>query len=95
MAAYVIVDIEVKDPVLYEDYRKRAAQTVLAHGGRYVVRGGKAETLEGEWRPNRIVVLEFPSVEKAKEWWGCQEYQDVMKLRHASARTKMIVVEGI
>lgn len=95
MPAYVIVDIEITDPVLYEDYKARAAPTVSDYGGRYVVRGGKTETLEGEWRPGRFVMLEFPSLAKAKEWWACAEYQDVMKIRHASARTKMIVVEGM
>ena len=66
MPAYVIVDIDVSDPVRYEDYKHMAHDTVLAYDGRYVVRGGPAERLEGSWRPHRIVVLEFPSVERAE-----------------------------
>lgn len=95
MAAYLIVDIEVTDPVLYENYKAGAESSVRAHGGRYVVRGGKTQVLEGDWRPGRLVVLEFPSIEKAMEWWACEEYQEAMKIRHASARTKMILVDGI
>jgi uncharacterized protein (DUF1330 family) len=95
MAAYVIVDIEVTDPVRYEEYKKLAAPTVTAHGGRYVVRGGKAETLEGDWAPTRLVVLEFPTAEQARAWWGCGEYRPAKALRHATANTRMILVEGV
>ncbi len=94
MPAYVIVDIEVTDPVRYEEYKKLAAPTVAAYGGRYIVRGGKVETLEGDWQPNRFVILEFPSVQRAKEWWGSAEYRPGKALRHLTARSQMIVVEG-
>jgi uncharacterized protein (DUF1330 family) len=95
MSAFVIVDIEVTDPVRYEEYKKLAAPTVAAHGGRYVVRGGKVETLEGEWPTGRFVVLEFPSAASAREWWSSQDYRPAKALRHAAARTKMILVEGV
>ena len=65
MAAYIIVEIDITDPERYEQYRQQAGATVRAHGGKYIVRGGKAETLEGDWRPKRIVVLEFESAERA------------------------------
>ena len=68
MSAFVIVDIAITDPVGYEEYKKLAAPTVALYGGRYVARGGRAETLEGEWVPNRLVILEFDSLERAKEW---------------------------
>ncbi|MEW5701563.1 MAG: DUF1330 domain-containing protein [Candidatus Zixiibacteriota bacterium] len=95
MAAYVIVDIDVTDPVRYEEYKKLAAPTVAAHGGRYVVRGGNVETLEGDWHPGRLVVLEFPTADQARAWWGSEAYRPAKQIRHATARTKMILVEGV
>ena len=95
MAAYVIVDIEIQDPVLYEQYKASVEPTLRAYGGRYVVRGGRTELLEGERKPGRIVVLEFPSFERAREWWACEEYREPKRMRHASARTQMFVVEGV
>jgi uncharacterized protein (DUF1330 family) len=95
MAAYVIVDVTIKDPVRYEDYKKMAAPTIAAYGGKYVVRGGRVEALEGEWRPGRLVVLEFPSVERAREWWACESYREAKELRQAIAETSLIVVQGL
>ena len=95
MSAYVIVEIDVHDPVGYEDYKKLASATIEARGGKYLVRGGKTEVLEGDWQPKRIVVLEFPSTDAAKEWLSCEEYREPRKLRHATAKTNMILVEGV
>ncbi len=95
MAAYVIVDIEVHDPVEYEEYKKLAAPTVAACGGRYVVRGGAVEVLEGSWQPNRLVVLEFENTAQAKAWWVSQEYSAAKEIRHRTARTNMIVTENL
>ena len=95
MSAYVIVEIDVHDPVGYEEYKKQAAATVHAHGGKYIVRGGKTEVLEGDWQPKRIVVLEFESMERAEDWLNCEEYREPRKIRHATAKTNMILVEGV
>jgi len=95
MAAYIIVEIEVTDPVGYEDYKQQASDTVHKMGGKYMVRGGKTEVLEGAWQPKRIVVLEFPTMERAKEWLNCEEYREPRKLRHRTAKTNMILVEGV
>jgi uncharacterized protein (DUF1330 family) len=95
MSAYVIVEIDVFDPEGYEEYRRLAAPTVINSGGRYIVRGGRAETLEGDWQPKRIVVLEFDSVEQAKAWWSSEEYKPIMAIRHRTAISRMIVVEGV
>ena len=95
MAAYVIVDIHITDPRTYEEYKKQAYPTVQAFGGRYLARGGAVETLEGEWVPGRTVVLEFPSLQKAKEWWGSDLYAPIRAVRQRSARTRMVVVEGV
>jgi uncharacterized protein (DUF1330 family) len=95
MAAYVLVNIEVTDPLGYEEYKKIAAPAVAACGGRYVVRGGAAEVLEGDWIPKRFVILEFESVAQAKEWWASEEYRAAKELRQKTAITDMIVVEGV
>ena len=95
MTAYIILDIEVTDPVGYEEYKKLGPPTVSAYGGKYVARGGKCETLEGGWQPERIVILEFPSVEKANAWINSPEYAPARALRHKYANSKTIVVEGL
>ena len=95
MSAYVIVEIEILDPVGYEDYKQLAGVTVEKYGGKYIVRGGKTEVLEGNWNPKRIVVLEFGTAERAKEWLNCEEYREPRKMRHRTARTNMILVEGM
>ena len=95
MAAYVIVEIEVTDPVGYEEYKKLAGATVEKHGGKYIVRGGAAEMLEGDWNPKRIVILRFESMQRAKDWLNCEEYREPRKMRHRTAKTNMILVEGV
>ena len=95
MSAFVIVDIEVTDPVGYEEYKQLAAPAVALYGGKYLARGGKNETLEGEWRPNRRVILEFPTAEQAKAWLNSPEYAPARALRHQYAKSKMVVVDGI
>jgi uncharacterized protein (DUF1330 family) len=95
MAAYVIVEIEIVDPVVYEDYKKQASDTVHKYGGKYIVRGGTTELLEGAPDPKRIVILEFPTMERAKEWLNCEEYREPRRLRHLSAKTRMILAEGL
>ncbi len=95
MTAYVIVDINVTDPVRYEDYKKLAAPTVELYGGKYIARGGKTEVLEGDWSPSRLVILQFESVEQAKTWLYSTEYSPARSLRHQTAISNMVVVEGI
>jgi uncharacterized protein (DUF1330 family) len=95
MTAYVIVDIEVTDPVGYEDYKNLAAPTVALYGGKYIARGGKTETLEGGWIPNRLVILQFENSERAKAWVNSPEYAGARALRHKYANSKMIVVDGV
>jgi uncharacterized protein (DUF1330 family) len=94
MPAYVIVDIDIVDPLGYEEYKKLASATVEKYGGKYIARGGQVETLEGDWNPKRIVVLQFESMQRAKDWLNCAEYREPRKMRHRTAKTKMIVVEG-
>ncbi len=95
MSAYVIVEIDIVDPAGYEEYKKLAGATVERYGGKYIVRGGPMETLEGDWKPKRIVVLQFESTQRAKDWLNCEEYCEPRKMRHRTARTRMILVEGV
>ena len=95
MPAYIVVEVEVEDPVRYEDYKKMVPPTLAAYGGRFLVRGGKVENLEGDWSPKRLVIVEFPSVEQAKAWWSSPEYADAKALRQATAKSQLIVVEGL
>ncbi len=95
MPAYVIVDIEVKDPETYEGYKKQAPASIAHYGGKYIARGGECCVLEGEWIPNRFVILQFDSVERAKEWLNSPEYAPARRLRRLSAHTNMIVTEGL
>lgn len=93
MPAYVVVEVEVEDPVRYENYKKMVPPSLAAYGGRFLVRGGKVETLEGNWSPKRFVMVEFPSVEQAA-WWNSPDYAEAKALRQATAKTQMTVVEG-
>lgn len=95
MPAFVIVDIDVHDPVRYEEYKRLAEATVTAYGGRYVARGGRTAVLEGAWSPKRLVILEFESLERARQWWDSPEYRPARELRKATAHSSMVVVEGI
>jgi uncharacterized protein (DUF1330 family) len=94
MSAYVIVDVDIQDPVLYEEYKKLTPASVAEFGGKFVVRGGKTVTMEGDWQPGRIVIAEFPSFDIAEKWWHSENYEKAKKLRQASAHTRMIIVEG-
>jgi len=95
MPAYVIVEIDVHDPVRYEEYKAMSTRSLALHDGRFVVRGGAVETLEGDWQPGRVVVLEFPSAEKAWEWWQSDDYAPAKALRQETATSRMILVEGL
>jgi uncharacterized protein (DUF1330 family) len=95
MSAYVIVDIDIHDPVGYEEYKRLAAPTVTAFGGRYLARGGRTEVLEGDWDPKRLVILEFESMERAKEWVNSELYAGPRARRRTTARSNMVVVQGL
>lgn len=95
MPAYVVADIDVHDPVQFEEYKKSAGPCAAEFGGRYIVRGGGLECLEGTWSPKRLVILEFPSVEQARAWWDSASYAGPKKTRQASAKSQFVVVEGL
>jgi uncharacterized protein (DUF1330 family) len=95
MSAYVVVDISVADPATYEEYKRLAPPSIAQYGGRYIARGGATEVLEGEWQPTRLVILEFPTMDQAKAWWASAEYAGAKAMRHRSASTNMVVLEGL
>ena len=95
MTAYVVVQVDVKDPVRYEDYRKMVPASLEKYGGRFLVRGGKTHTMEGNWAPKRFVLVEFPSVEQSKAWWASPEYAEAKALRQATSDSQLIIAEGI
>jgi uncharacterized protein (DUF1330 family) len=95
MAAFIIVEVKITDPVEYEDYKKLTPATLAAFGGKFLARGGEVVNLEGGQESGRIVILEFPSVEKAKEWWNSPAYTEARLIRQRAANTRMIIVEGI
>ncbi len=95
MAAYIILDVLITDPVEYEEYKKLTPASLTAYDGKFIVRGGHTETLEGDRQPGRIVVLEFPTAERAREWWNSDIYRPAKLIRQRAAETHMIVVEGV
>ena len=95
MAAYFIVDVDVKNAEAYASYKHSATASIAQYGGRYLVRGGPHEVLEGEWHPTRLVVLEFPSVDAAKRWYTSPEYADVKPIRLEHAVSDMVLVDGV
>lgn len=95
MPAYIIVDVNVTNPARYEDYKKLTPGSLLPYEGKFIVRGGKTETLEGGWTPGRMVVLEFPNAEKARAWWSSDGYAPAKTIRQSASITQMILVEGV
>lgn len=95
MAAYLVVDIDVTDPSQFEEYKKLAPAAIGKYGGRYLIRGGAYEVIEGDWKPQRLTVVEFDSMEKGKAFYNSPEYQTAVKARKGAATMKMLLVQGI
>jgi uncharacterized protein (DUF1330 family) len=87
--------VDVKDPVRYERYRELVLPTITAYGGRFVARGGRTEALEGPWQPRRVVIVEFPTFDRAKAWWNSPEYSEAKAIRQATSEGTLIVTEGL
>jgi len=95
MAAYVIADVEVTDPAGYDEYRKGVPATIAAHGGRYLARGGAVQVLEGDWIPRRAVILEFPSLERARAWYDSPEYRPLREMRARASDSRLVIIDGV
>ena len=95
MSAYLISEVDVYDPAGFEAYRTIAAKAIAQYGGRYLVRGGAASLIEGEPPPKNIIVAEFPSMERLKEWYASPEYAEALKFRRTSLDRRLIFIEGV
>lgn len=95
MAVYMIATIEVHDPERYKEYAALAGDSVAEHGGRYLVRGGATEVLEGDWSPRRVVVLEFPDRESLQAWYDSDVYREAKAIRQSASTGDFVVVEGV
>ena len=95
MPAYLLVELEIVDPIGFGEYRKAVVPLVEKYDGKYLAASDRVEALEGDWHPKRIVMIEFPSMQGAKEWFGCEEYREPSKIRKRTAKTKMILMEGV
>ena len=95
MPGYVIAEVEVTDPAVFEEYRGQVSATIEQYGGSYIVRGGEHEKIEGDWTPKRLVIIQFESVARAREWYYSAEYEGLKALRHKSANTNVVIVEGV
>jgi uncharacterized protein (DUF1330 family) len=95
MPAYVIADVTVTDLPAMEEYRKQVPATLAKYGGRFLVRGGAHQAVEGDWKPARLVVIEFPSLADARRWYDSEEYRAPKALRMRAGRTSVVIVDGV
>jgi uncharacterized protein (DUF1330 family) len=95
MKAYVIANIDVRDPVRYQDYVKLTPGTIAPFGGRFIARGGRAEKLEGDTPTNRVVIIEFPSYQNAKDWYDSEGYRVARAIRQSASVGTLILIEGV
>ena len=94
MPAYVLAEIEITNPEGYKEYTAHVPATIAKYGGRFVVRGGKAHVLEGEWTERRRVLIEFPTVDAARQWWDSSEYAKPKEMRRANSKGRLLLLEG-
>ena len=95
MPAYIIVDVTITNPSRYEDYKKLTPASLIPYDGKFIVRGGATQIMEGDWVPGRGVGVEFANTEKAKAWWSSDGYAPAKAIRQANSVTRMILVEGV
>jgi uncharacterized protein (DUF1330 family) len=95
MKGYIIAEVDVHDPETYEEYKAAVPGSLQPYGGRFIVRGGETEVLEGDWQPKRIVVLEFDSPEQARAWYESEEYREPKALRQRTSTSALILVSGV
>ena len=95
MPAYLFANVEVTDAAGYEEYRQKVTATIEAYGGRYLVRGGATEVLEGDWTPRRLVILEFADMDRLKAWYQSAEYRPLIELRQKTTNSRLVAVHGV
>ena len=95
MAAYLIADTQITDNQTYDEYKRQVAPVIAKFGGRFLVRGGRHEVLEGNWQVHRLVVIEFPSMQVLKSWYNSPEYAPLLAMRQPAATDHLVAVEGL
>ena len=95
MAGYALIDVEITDQTVFAEFRERAPAVVEAHGGRFLVRGGATEVVQGDWTPHRVVIVEFDSVERAKSWWNSPDHTELRAMLDRCSKTTVTIVEGV
>ncbi|WP_271785454.1 DUF1330 domain-containing protein [Aquimarina algiphila] len=95
MPAYAILDLKVFDKEKLQEYKKVAPEIIKKFGGKIIIRGGESNTVEGNWNPERIVMIEFPNYETANNWWNSDEYKIATELRKKGANTNVLIIDGI
>jgi uncharacterized protein (DUF1330 family) len=95
MAVYAVVNVQITDPDRYTEYREKAQATIARYGGKYLARGGEVEVLEGDWNPQRLVIVEFETMKRFYEWYNSLEYALLKQVRHEATVTEFVVVEGL
>ncbi len=95
MAVYAVVNVQITDPARYADYVEKAPPIIARYGGKYLARGGEVKVLEGDWNPQRLVILEFESMERFNEWYNSPEYTPLKQLRGEASVTEFVIVEGL
>ena len=95
MSAYLVVDIEIRDPEAYKEYIRLAPASIRQYGGKYLARGGRTEVFEGDWTPRRLVILEFESLDRARQWLESPEYAPARAIRQAAAEANVVAIEGL
>ena len=94
MAAYFIVDLEVTEPVRFKANAEAIPATVSAFGGKYLVASGTIENIEGDWNPQKLIVIEFETIERAKKWWESENYREIKEIRLESSNAKILLTVG-
>ncbi|GLV56551.1 hypothetical protein KDH_33910 [Dictyobacter sp. S3.2.2.5] len=94
MAAYFIVDVKVHDPQMYEEYRKQVGATLEKYGGKFLVRGGAFEVIEGEWPLQRLVILEFEDAAQFRRWYDSPEYSKIREIRFRASEARAVMIQG-
>lgn len=95
MPAYLIAEVDVTDPVAYDEYRKLTPGAIAAYGGRFIVRGGAVESKEGGWNPSRLVVVEFSSMDQARKFYHSPEYAPALAIRTKASKSRVVLAEGV
>jgi len=95
MKAYLVGDLHVENPERYSEYRAQVLATIEKYGGRFLVRGGEVKPLEGDWKPHRIVVIEFPDMAALEAWYESNEYAPLIKLRQSASKGSLLAVQGV